>query len=320
MVYTSYKVDLSTSLTAIGAMSLVPAENTGPDVVTARSGPLTVPSGTFVGGTVPNPFSYFIFDRPYTYTGGDLLVTVTRSLASGPLLDADANTVGPFLDSVGADQTHYYNIPVMAFSYTVPSAPILSAVAVSGTTATGTTLAATSDKASTGYWIATADNALPPIAEQVKLGTDYSAVTVEAVGSGAMSAGAPASFDITGLVEGIAYDLYIVAEDGVPNLSDTVLTHFATYCSTKAVKIYADLYLTITASITAAKNAALVDPVISANVAEFVEDPTFSGSGLVTFEGGYTCSFIGRPGFSMVKGLITISGDNTVVLDKIIIL
>jgi hypothetical protein len=85
---------------------------------------------------------------------------------------------------------------------------------ISGTTTTTTTLTATSPIAATGYWLAVPRGATAPTPAQVIAGVDYSGITVKA-GNGAMSAKTLASFNISGLAAGTAYDLYLVATGAV---------------------------------------------------------------------------------------------------------
>jgi hypothetical protein len=58
-----------------------------------------------------------------------------------------------------------------------------------------------------------------PTAAQVKVGVGYGAVTVVAAGNGAMVAAVQRSFSVAGLSPSTTYTLYLVAEDGNPNLS-----------------------------------------------------------------------------------------------------
>ena len=99
------------------------------------------------------------------------------------------------------------------------AAPVLSALGVTGTTTTATTLQATSNEAATGYWIAVPQGSAAPTAAQVKAGVGYGAVTVVAAGNGAMVAAVQRSFSVTGLSPSTVYTLYLVAEDGANNLS-----------------------------------------------------------------------------------------------------
>ncbi|MCK6414687.1 MAG: DUF1566 domain-containing protein [Giesbergeria sp.] len=108
-----------------------------------------------------------------------------------------------------------------AFDVLDVAAPVLSALGVTGTTSTATTLQATSNEVATGYWIAVPQGSAAPTAAQVKAGVSYGAVTVVAAGNGAMAAATPASFAVSGLSPSTPYTLYLVAEDGANNLSAT---------------------------------------------------------------------------------------------------
>jgi serine protease AprX len=82
-VFNQYDVQLSQPATTPATMSTTFDANLGTNVVTVRSGALTIPAGSFPGGAAAselNPFGFFItFDRPYRYQGGNLLLTVRQS-------------------------------------------------------------------------------------------------------------------------------------------------------------------------------------------------------------------------------------------------
>jgi hypothetical protein len=96
-------------------------------------------------------------------------------------------------------------------------APSLSAVGVGGTTASGTTLTATSDLAATGYYLVVPQGSAAPTPAEVNAGSDYGAVTVAAAGNGSMDVGTEATFPISGLAEAAAYDIYLVAYEANNN-------------------------------------------------------------------------------------------------------
>jgi hypothetical protein len=79
--WAQYDIQLSTSNFAPGFLDPQFSFNIGADVVQVRSGPLTIPAGSFpdtVG--VPNAFGPIItFSTPYTYTGGHLLITIRHT-------------------------------------------------------------------------------------------------------------------------------------------------------------------------------------------------------------------------------------------------
>ncbi|SDU10808.1 Lcl C-terminal domain-containing protein [Halopseudomonas salegens] len=97
--------------------------------------------------------------------------------------------------------------------------------AVSGTTATTTTLTATvtNGASGTGYWIAIIDGGTPPTDVQVQAGVSYPGATVVADGSGALMPGqSSTTFNVNGLSANTAYSVYFVARDGADNFSSVV--------------------------------------------------------------------------------------------------
>jgi hypothetical protein len=102
--WAQYNIQLSQSLNPPGSLSNTFANNIGADVVTVRSGPLTIPANAFPGGSSPNPFGIEIaFTTPYTYEGGDLLITL-RATGNGvdtTFTDADTRTSFGF-QTIGA--------------------------------------------------------------------------------------------------------------------------------------------------------------------------------------------------------------------------
>jgi hypothetical protein len=126
-----WDLQLSQSLNVPGALDVDFADNIGPDVVTVHSGPLTIPANFFTGGAGPNPFAKIVFTTPYTYTGGNLLLTLRELGGVGNSLFLDAVSL-PLAgtDSVfvieNADATsgtaHQGNVPVTAFTFTPPAA------------------------------------------------------------------------------------------------------------------------------------------------------------------------------------------------------
>jgi hypothetical protein len=93
--YANYNMWLGPAATTVSTMSTTFAANVGPGEVQVRSGPLTIPAGTFQTGTTGgiSPWGYEImFSTPYTYTGGSLVFTARHP---------GANVLGAlFLDSV----------------------------------------------------------------------------------------------------------------------------------------------------------------------------------------------------------------------------
>ncbi|MEZ6234990.1 MAG: GC-type dockerin domain-anchored protein [Phycisphaerales bacterium] len=90
--WTAYDITLSQDATSGAALSPTFAVNqTAP--VRVRSGPLTIPAGTFTSGANPNAWGHrILFDTPYQYAGGGLLVTVAHP-------GSNQVPVAPFLDA-----------------------------------------------------------------------------------------------------------------------------------------------------------------------------------------------------------------------------
>jgi hypothetical protein len=72
--WSDYQVTLAQASNSIATMSTNFAENMRSPVL-VKSGSLTLPALTFSGGDSPNAFaSFIVFDAPYTYEGGDLVM------------------------------------------------------------------------------------------------------------------------------------------------------------------------------------------------------------------------------------------------------
>ncbi len=70
----------------------------------------------------------------------------------------------------------------------------------------------TSGLAGTGYYIVVPRNATEPTEEQIRAGADYADVTLAASGSGPVEEDVEATFALSGLEAGTAYDLYFVVQ------------------------------------------------------------------------------------------------------------
>jgi hypothetical protein len=95
LVFAAYDIQLSTSLNQPGSLDDTFANNIGPDVVTVRSGPLTIPANVFPSGSSPNLFGPEIaFTTPFAYGGGDLLITIryTGNGVQSPIVDGVSNS------------------------------------------------------------------------------------------------------------------------------------------------------------------------------------------------------------------------------------
>ena len=137
--YSTFNLQLGTSLQPAGSLSTTFAANQGADTTTVLSGPLSIAGGSFVGGPGPNPFYDINFTTPYTYTGGDLLFTLRHS-DPGISVGVDANSVpNPVTDTVGqpgnlaatTGQSQFFNSPItqIEFSQSTPEPASLTLLA-----------------------------------------------------------------------------------------------------------------------------------------------------------------------------------------------
>jgi hypothetical protein len=125
--YSSWDLQLSSSLNAVGSLSTTFANNIAGNVTTVRSGALTLPAGFFTGGPGPNAFSFISFTTPFAYTGGDLLVTLryvgpgdsmrsdARLLSSIPGIGDTVGAIGSGLNTATIGEAHFFTMPVTAF-------------------------------------------------------------------------------------------------------------------------------------------------------------------------------------------------------------
>ena len=83
VVYANYNIDVSTSRNKPATASTTFANNEGADKLTVRSGPLSLLPGDLPFNATTGDFGRVIyFQRPFTYLGGDLCLTIRRSAAS----------------------------------------------------------------------------------------------------------------------------------------------------------------------------------------------------------------------------------------------
>jgi uncharacterized repeat protein (TIGR02059 family) len=147
------------------------------------------------------------------------LVTVGYTDPADPLDPAIQDAAGNRAATLADTTPVTNNVPAPPAPDT--TAPVISAVSVTGTSQTGTTLNFTSDEAGTYFYLVYAAAATAPTdAEVVAQGT--------AVVKGTESATATAmTAAITGLTAGTAYKIYLVVRDAANNLSlvsDTAIT------------------------------------------------------------------------------------------------
>ncbi len=94
---------------------------------------------------------------------------------------------------------------------------------VSSALSTGFTVRARIDEAGLASYVVVADGAAAPSVAQVRAGQDASGAAALRAGTLALAAHAEATANVTGLAVSTAYDVYIVAEDGVPNVQAVVV-------------------------------------------------------------------------------------------------
>lgn len=148
--YSQYSISVATAAVPVGSLSATYASNVSGDETVVRSGALTIPGGSFVGGSNPNPFYEFVFSTPFVYHGGSLVVTIRHSdpgqTVSAPvdanLTDTAAlpltigNSVADFTTaSATTGQVGYFNVPVANFYFAAPdgAVPEPASVVSSGT-------------------------------------------------------------------------------------------------------------------------------------------------------------------------------------------
>ncbi|HAT09221.1 MAG TPA: hypothetical protein DCS97_01180, partial [Planctomycetes bacterium] len=89
---------------------------------------------------------------------------------------------------------------------------------VNSITSSGFTVRAKTNEVGTAYYVVVASAAAAPSSAQVKAGVAYGGVTIVASGSLTLAANTEATKAVGGLVANTAYAVYVVAQDGVPNL------------------------------------------------------------------------------------------------------
>ncbi|MDX2321571.1 MAG: DUF4347 domain-containing protein [Moritella sp.] len=102
------------------------------------------------------------------------------------------------------------------------AAPVFDSMpSLSNITAEGADLSVNMDEEGTVYYLIVNNGAATPTAAQVKSGASYNSVTVYANGN-ITTIGTVGSRTITGLSDGVDYDVYVVGEDSVANLQSDV--------------------------------------------------------------------------------------------------
>jgi hypothetical protein len=144
--YSQFNIQIGKAAEPIGSLSATFAANLGTDTVLARSGPLDIAAGTFIGGGTVNPFYQIPFSTPYTYTGGDLVITIRDTASVEYNFDVDGVAVGSGITDTNAaygtdssatnGQSQFYNAPVIELTYgAVPEPASMGIAAVAATAA-----------------------------------------------------------------------------------------------------------------------------------------------------------------------------------------
>jgi hypothetical protein len=110
-------------LNPIGSLNATPANNIASNVVTVYDNTLVIPANSLVGGAGPNPFFLINLTEPFTYTGGDLLMTLMQPDTA--TLGVDANRVDAHGDTAacfGGCQAEFFNYPITEFQYSAAAA------------------------------------------------------------------------------------------------------------------------------------------------------------------------------------------------------
>jgi sugar lactone lactonase YvrE len=157
---------------------------------------------------------------------GAMVASVARSFALGSLAAGTAYKVYLVARDTAGNDTTVQSLSFTTAADTTP--PTLSNVAVSGIGSSGATLAATSDKAATGYWVVLPASASAPLLAQVKAGQDANGSVAAFAGNAAMVASTAKSFSLSGLAAGTAYQVYFVATDSAGNNTAVSALSFST--------------------------------------------------------------------------------------------
>lgn len=132
--YSNYSIQIGRAVNGPTGLSGTFAANTGSDTITARSGALTIAAGSLfdLPGEGPNNFYDLNFTNPYTYTGGNLAVTIRFTPTSGnPGIAVDAfapdGRIGTVFNVGSASATtgsvNVGNAPVTRFTFAAGAVP-----------------------------------------------------------------------------------------------------------------------------------------------------------------------------------------------------
>ena len=194
--------------------------NAGPITNAYASGQVNAPGFGEVGGLTANNGSTIL--SSYWDTQTSTQMSSSGGAAKTTLqMRQQATFVGwsfPSTWRIDEGSTYPY-FPSTTSQPTDTTAPVLSTFFV-----TPPTWAVSSSEAATAYWIVIPRGAIAPSKAQVKAGVSYVTVTATSHGTNALANGGSTYVNITGLVTGTPYDVYLMAEDASGNQSAILMT------------------------------------------------------------------------------------------------
>ena len=201
------------------------AENGGTSTITATLDTITyadVIVNLAYSGTATSDSDYNTPSSSITITAGSLTANAITGITAVDDNDADGDqTIIIDVESVNGGSASENGTQQQTITITDDddgTAPVFDTTpSLSNITATGADLSVNMDEEGKVYYLIVDSSATTPTAAQVKSGASYSSVTVYANGNITTSA-TTGSNTITGLSDGINYDVYIAGEDSVGNL------------------------------------------------------------------------------------------------------
>jgi len=160
-------------------------------------------------GASPGNYSFSTYDNIGGEDGGGRMPAKYFILAVFNRTLTEAEYQGLHNDYFGT----LFDAPADTTAPTFTSGPTAANVAQ-----TSLDIQVTQDEDGNVYAVAVADGAAAPSSAQVKAGQDSTGSAAIASGSSAATADTQATIGLTGLTSNVAYDVYVVGEDGVPNL------------------------------------------------------------------------------------------------------
>ena|GEM_PF-578160 len=155
--------------------------------------------------------------QPISYTGFFFHNGTQQDFTTGQQFSSDTN-LGQMNTNVTGQTTTSGGGDEGSPSDTTPPTWIANYPKTADVTTTGFKLLAKTNESGKAYYVLMADGAAAPSVANVKSGTGaikHGQITLQA--------NIEASITITGLTSGTAYDIYVVAEDAIPNLQTAVM-------------------------------------------------------------------------------------------------